>query len=550
MNIRLIFTQRYALVLHLLSIRYSYALSIGILTVAVFVHMPAENVEAQITGAMIDESTIGTYYYVDAANGSDSNAGTYNAPFATISEAISKAAAVIRSGVKISVNPGIYRETIALSSFSNSNAAPLIIEATRSGEAIISGADAWNSGWVLQADGVSWVHSWPYSWGYATSPWAGVGSLGLRREVVAINGKLLVQTLSTPLKTPATFAVVDGSHITVYPPAGTDMNTADIEVGLRSGLFSAPRGIGNLVLRGLTFEYDTTPINGGGKGAVTINSANNILIDSCKILYNNWVGIGLAASNNVTLNNTAADGNGEDGIKGYQVTNWLLSGSETTWNNWRSDLGNLYGTDTAGMKVSNVHGLALQDFTSQYNRSAGLWFDTDVANADVSGSNLSYNLKSGLLLEQCEGPVELFNSLVSYNLSLGVVANAAQGVIFSSSTLYGNAVTQIQVTGVDAAVSVKNFQTGQNYSVRSNGWTFANDVIASVTSNTSLLSYGLKNSWGNFVSTLSSNFNDWYEPATSVPFFYQGGSHSLAAWRSATGGDVSSGAYPIPPPAN
>ena len=148
--------------------------------------------------------------------------------------------------------------------------------------------------------------------------------------------------------------------ITVIASDGR-MKTADIEVGIRSGLFSVPHGIGNLVLRGLTFEYDTTPINGSGKGAVVINSANNVLIDNTKILYNNWVGISLTATNNVTFSYVAADGNGEDGIKGYQVTNWLLNGSETTWNNWRSASGNLFGMDTAGMKVTDVHGLALQN---------------------------------------------------------------------------------------------------------------------------------------------------------------------------------------------
>jgi parallel beta-helix repeat protein len=548
MNARSIFIRVRELLPCISVLRRSRVLTTGILTVAASVCLLTAKGNAQVTGASVNESPIGTYYYVDAANGNDAHAGTYSAPFATINKAISKTAAVIKSGVKIFVNPGIYRETITLGSSNTSIAAPLIVEATQPGAAIISGADRWSSGWV--AHGKTWVHSWPYSWGYAASPWTGVGSLGLRREVVSINGKLLTQTLSTSLTTPATFAVTDGSQITVYPPAGTNMSTADIEVGVRSGLFSAPYGVSNLVLRGLTFEYDTTPINGNGKGAVTTNSANNLLIENCKILYNNWVGISLMMSNNVTFSNIDADANGEDGIKGYHVTNWLLNNSETTWNNWRSASGNLYGVDVAGMKVMDVHGLALQNFTSRNNLAYGLWFDTDIANAAVSFSNLSFNLKSGLLIENCEGPVRLSNTLVSYNKSLGIIGNAAQNIAISSSTLYGNAVTQIQITGADAAVSVKDFQTGQYYSVQSSEWTFANDVVAAATSNTSLFSSGLKNSWSNFIATLSSDFNDWYQPATSVPMFYLGASHSLADWRSATGQDASSSnAYVTAPPA-
>jgi hypothetical protein len=543
----LVFTGLLSLTGYLLTGLHSYRLRIWVLTLLAFAAMPIAGSYAQATGASVNESHVGTYFYVDAAKGKDSNAGTYGAPFATLGKAISLSAALMKSGVKIFVNPGIYRETITLSSFNNSNPAPLIIEATQPGTAIISGADSWGSGWVAQTGSVTWAHSWPYSWGYAVSPWAGVGALGLRSEVVAVNGKLLTPVLTTPLTAPATYAVKDGSTITIYPPTGTNMKTADIEVGIRSGLFSVPHGIGNLVLRGLTFEYDTTPINGSGKGAVVINSANNVLIDNTKILYNNWVGISLTATNNVTFSYVAADGNGEDGIKGYQVTNWLLNGSETTWNNWRSASGNLFGMDTAGMKVTDVHGLALQNLTSQNNLAAGLWLDTDVANAAISGANLSFNLTSGLMIESCEGPIQVFDTLISYNRSLGLIANAAQQIDISHSTLYGNSVTQIQIAGADVPIAVKDFKTGQNYSLLTSEWTITDDVIAAATSNTSLFSSGLKNSWANFVATLSSNFNDWYEPATSVPMSYLAGSHSLASWRVATGQDASSTAGYVSP---
>src|SRR5450755_2634025 len=82
----------------------SHGLRICALILAVFVLTPAIVGQAQVTGASVDESPIGTYYYVDAVRGRDANAGTYNAPFASIGKAISLAAGVIKSGVKISVN--------------------------------------------------------------------------------------------------------------------------------------------------------------------------------------------------------------------------------------------------------------------------------------------------------------------------------------------------------------------------------------------------------------------------------------------------------------
>lgn len=528
---------------------YSVAIRLCRWSVALLALIPAIDAHAQVIGASVSESPIGTYYYVDAAKGTDTNPGTYTAPFASISRAVALSSKVINSGVKISVSPGIYRESIVLSSFNNSNQAPLIIEATEQGKVSVSGADRWSSGWVAQPDGVTWIHNWPYSWGYAVSPWGGVGPLGLRREVVSVNGKLLMPAASKALTTPATFFVKDSNTITIYPPVGTDMKTADIEVGVRSGLFSVPHGIANLILRGLTFEYDTTPINGSGKGAVVINSGKNVLIDNCKSLYNNWVGFSLVASSQITFANVAADGNGEDGIKAYQVSNWLMTNSETTWNDWRSASGGLFGIDTAGMKATSIHELDMEHFTSRNNTAAGLWLDTDVADASIVNSNLSFNLSCGLMVENGQGPFRIINSLISYNRSLGLLANAAENLGIFQSTLYGNAVTQIQIAGADAALAIKDYQTGQYNSVRTDHWTLASNIIAAVTANTSLFSSGLRNSWTNFIVTLSSDFNDWYEPSTGLPMFYLGASHSLADWRVATGKDVSSSyVYANPPP--
>src|SRR4051812_41150046 len=71
-----------------------------------------------------------TFVYVDATTGSDSNSGTISSPFKTIQAAIYRANSYNKAsiGTKVIVNPGIYRELVAISN-SSSTSATLTVEA-------------------------------------------------------------------------------------------------------------------------------------------------------------------------------------------------------------------------------------------------------------------------------------------------------------------------------------------------------------------------------------------------------------------------------------
>ena len=83
-----------------------------------------------------------SYLYVDANQGADSNPGTAASPFKTITAAVNQANALNRSsvGVKVVVNPGIYRESVTVAGYSQTSA-PLTIEAASAGTAVIAGSD-------------------------------------------------------------------------------------------------------------------------------------------------------------------------------------------------------------------------------------------------------------------------------------------------------------------------------------------------------------------------------------------------------------------------
>src|SRR5579863_7286938 len=67
-------------------------------------------------GASVNEALETAVVYVDDSAGSDSNTGSQTSPFKTINKALSVAGTNNQSGTgtQINVNPGIYREKLAL----------------------------------------------------------------------------------------------------------------------------------------------------------------------------------------------------------------------------------------------------------------------------------------------------------------------------------------------------------------------------------------------------------------------------------------------------
>ena len=480
--------------------------------------------------------------YVDAASGSDSNPGTAAAPFQTISAALTAAS---KTGVStcVLVDPGLYREALTLSGFTTSNPG-LVIEGN-GGQAVVTGSDDWNSGWSANGDG-TYTHTWPYSWGYASDPWGGISPIGLRSEMVFVNGTQLTEQLSGPLTSPATFYVVDGSTMTIYPPSGTDMTTADIEVALRPALLTTPNGISNFAVENMTFEHSPTTV---ANSTVWIDSANNLYLINDIVNANNWTGLYVTRSTNVTWQNITADYNGETGASGWKIAGWSIDTLETSDNNWRGYAGGFVGVDAAGMKVLRVHGATISNYTSNNNLTDGFWADTDNANITLSNVDVENNLTHGLIFENSQGPIAVSGATVAYNGKDGVTGNASTYVSLEHSTVYGNASADMAPCS-SGAVSVTDYQSGQVYSLETSDWTLLSDDVGSTASGGWLWAncFGSSSLWNTFTSTLQSNNNDWYEPNNTTPFAIPSAAVNLAGWRSATGRDSASTAAAFPAP--
>jgi hypothetical protein len=514
----------------------------------IFLSIAVKPCAAQGTGASIDETAITRAVYVDPILGNDSNSGTQSSPFKTINHALSVAAGNLSGGTRIWLNDGIYREAMKLTAWqADSSTAPLIIQAVNPGRAAISGSDVW-TGWSSAGGGI-YTHMWPYSWGFTTPPsgWplpapsqcpSAQGCMMLRREMLFVNGVALKQQLAGPLSSAGTF-YVNGRSIMILPPAGTDMSTATVEVATRSGLFETPYGIVNLVLCGLVFQRDNSAVNGNGNGAVNI-SGTNLLVDQCQFNQNNFVGLNIVSAHDITVQNSQAEYNGENGVSMWEVNNLRFSSNEASYNNWRGAAAGFTGFDADGTKVTRIHGATFSYYTAIGNQTGGLWLDTDDENIVIENSVFARNLTKGLFIEINQGPFKVESNTFCSNGLYGLASANSALVTANKNVFYGNGKQALFFGGSDSPVTVKNYETGQTYSLYLQDWTLQNNSLLGNSFKEYLINTGLTDSWPLFVSSLNSNYNNWYVPGNNTPFSLPSGVESLSMWQSTTGEDLNS----------
>lgn len=487
--------------------------------------------------------------YVDATIGSDANSGAVSSPFKTIQTAVNAANKLNQQGlgVKVLVNPGTYRETVSIGAYKTTSAT-FTLQAAVTGTAVIAGSDVL-TGWS-QASGI-YSRSWTSALPNCTLPsgWPNTfAPIALSNQMFFVNGTPLTQVTAWADLRPGTFFLNPTYHaLHIYPPDGTDMQTAVVEGAARSNTLSLYSRT-NVVLRGLVFEHAANCINTSG---AVISSSNNVLIDSVQALWNNWGGLGVFSSSNVTVQNSIANYNGGVGFQGNKDQNTLYSFNETDYNNWRGAQAALYDWGMGGTKLMLMRNTTVQNHFSYNNQAQGLWFDTDNKNITVSGATLSGNLQAALQIERNEGPITLENSVLCSS-GQGVNVLTSSGVTIRNNTFYNNSGTnkyqaEIFIAGQAGGKFITDWQTGQSYDLFTTGMqltgnTFENAAPGQLVFGT----YLGGNDWTSFASTLNASGNIWYDPTTSASFKIPNGKLvNLNGWQGTVQTDYSS-AWQIP----
>lgn len=516
--------------------------------------------------ANINETLETAFVYVDGTTGSDSNPGTEQSPLKTIQAGATLAITKNHQGLgtRVIINPGTYRESISLTGHSRDTSLPMTIEAAQSGTVMVNGAVPYTNWTPENGNPAIYSTSWSNEWGLCPLPtmkgrWHQTGpyqqDIVRRREMVFVNGQPLTQVMLAGQMQPGTFSVNETSHLVyLWPPAGTNINTADVEVATMPQLLSV-LGKSNLVVRGLTFEYANNCRN---NAAVNVaGGATNILLDSDNVVWNNAGGlyVGNAGTASFTVQNVVSNHNGQYGVGTAETKNGLWKSITSNYNNWRGAQGAYYAWNSSGGHFYSPHTDTVSGFVAAYNQTHGIHWDTDVQNIQATGVVSVQNLLDGVFFEVIQGPASLSSSFVCSN-DLGVHDQYLQGgglelrnseqITFSGNTLYNNGSAQINIQGVSGGISITNWETGQVYNLVSQQFTHKNNVVAAANSSQQVFfdSYLDGTDWNKFQSTLTSNNNAWWNGSNStaftVPFPNMGTTDPFSGWKQITNQDASS----------
>ena len=493
----------------------------------------------KITGARVDERRVEKALHVDLANpkASDEGPGSANLPLKTLGKAVELAMQLNtrRTGVKILVHPGTYRESVSLQYHGKETDTPIVIEALEQGTVTVSGSDLWDD-WKPGNDTGTYTHAWPYKWGLAPYPptweeYVVLQPIVRRREMIFVNGRKLKQVLRPEELAEGCFYVSEEKErATIRPWAGVDVGAATVEVAVRERLLAA-LGKSNVIVRGIIFQHSNRPVN---SGAVGFSRCRNVLIENCQVRWNNWAGFGFSVCKNVTARRLKLNHNGGSGGMGHKSSNVLWEDAEHSYNNWRGHRGGFHGWAVGGCKFMLINGGIFRRTTSIGNQCHGFWFDYENSNILVEEANWSHNLTDGIFIEANRGPITIRKSIMAFNGRGAITSTNSERVTLEDNILYGNGRFQIWAGGKESR-RVANPMTGDDLHLTVRDWTLRNNVIVGVNATQDALDF---NGWRHFLDTLRASGNLYFNPAKRDVFTVSGLSMNLDAWQNATGQDL------------
>ncbi len=530
---------------------------IGLTALALSAATLALSCESAHAQANVAESNA-NYIYVDAVHGQDSNPGTQSAPLRTVQAGLNRADTSFNHkglGSRVEVLPGTYRESAYIGPSAGRTSAPITLEAVTPGTVTIAASDLY-TGWTDEGSGIVFDHAWTNHFGACTLP-AGWPSymppIVFRSEIVVVNGRPLTQVLDSSLLSPGTFLVDEtNSLLRVAPPSGTDLSTATVEVATRHNTLTVS-GRANFVLRGIGLRHAANCFN---QESGLIWNSSNVLVDKVNASFNNWGGFGVGNSHEITVQNYIGSFNGGIGILFSHSKNVAFANSETDSNNWRGAAGAFYDWGMGGAKFWQQHGGTVSSFTSLNNAAQGLWFDTDNRDITVSHATLTGNRVANLQVELNYGPITMTNSVLCYG-DIGVNLNSSRSFSLTNSKLFDNSGTgtssansqaQIYIAGPDRGRSFTDWETGEYHNITTSNISLTSNIIEDWSSpnQNAIGTYVNSATWSQFVTTLVSDGNQWFDPYKPAAFMVPGYKHeSFSDWQSSTGLDGHSGWVPV-----
>jgi hypothetical protein len=376
----------------------------------------------------------------NATTASDSNPGTKDRPFKTISAGVAKAG----PGDTVLVNPGVYRETVTLRT-SGQEGKPIAIVAAQKGTVTIRGS-VLVAGWrrseenrkVFIHDGWDkyfgkWDQSLVKGGDQFKAKFGGAGTQTLAYNQVFVDGSLIREVACPEKRQAGTFYIdKEKRQIQLWLENDADPNRSSVEVTDRDVLLQAI-GVSHIQIKGLTFEHCANRLQ---QAAVNFREGTNNLVEDCVISRTAMVGLCMGGDNHV-VRRCVMNHNGEQGFAGPGAENVLIEDSETSFNNlipWKRVSPSF---QSGGFKVAVAHKVKFLRHTSIGNDGPGLWFDVSNDEMEVANCYVADNRQSGVMNE-ISYRIHVHDSVFVNNQGGGVLIAEAPGALIERNIIIGN----------------------------------------------------------------------------------------------------------------
>lgn len=405
----------------------------------------------------------GREYHVMALhpNANDTNVGTLDLPFKTISQA----AKVLQSGDSVWVHEGVYRERIApkRGGLPDQVIRYLSVPGER---VVVKGSNVWEPEWQkVFPHGFVWKGQLDMSVFHDFNPFA-IQARGLpgRKTLgqVFVDGNMFMEVDSDDdlHTTPGTWKVVDEATAILvhFPSSTTEIHQSLVEISVRDRIFAPHvRGLGYIHIEGFVFEHCANQFpytfwdpNGFPQaGAVGCRSGHHWTILNNTIRFAKSIGLDCGseggrdiegnqpipenAGHHVIRNNVISD-NGACGIAGWKHSGTRIIGNMVERNNslgWTS-------AEKAGIKFHYFIDGLIEGNLVRDNDAHGIWLDNVWYGSRVT-RNVCINNTGGIFVELGSGPCLVDNNIVAFTRTGdGIYTHDASGVTIAHNFLYCN----------------------------------------------------------------------------------------------------------------
>ena len=384
------------------------------------------------------------YHVAQTDNAADTNPGSEDAPWRTISRAVE----TLEPGDTVLIHEGVYREWVAPAR-SGTPEAPITFMGAPGAEVILTGADV-ITGWERIPGErplfrhAPWTHRFQVSTRDGEPVYHHPGDerhrLIGRTEQVIVDGNLLDQVLAPEDMQPGTFlADLDNRELVVWLPDGGDPADREVQASTRQWVFGhnpwSGRGKADHIhLRNVTIRYAA---NHAQRGALW-TGGDGWRIEDVIVEWTNSNGASLGGRG-LYVRNLTSRHNGQLGIGGGP-RGGLLEDIKLLDNNRK---GYSAGWEAGGMKFCHARDTVLSRVEAARNDGPGIWFDIDNRGCMIRRSVCYDNTGHGIFIE-ISGAFIITNNLMYNNGTegewgaAGICIAESEDCIVEHNTCVGN----------------------------------------------------------------------------------------------------------------